>query len=102
MDRIVPITDLQRQAGQIVSELAESDEPVIVTQRGRPAAVLISTARYAEIEADLDRLDELEIMDLVARSRAAVIAGNTMGHEEVKKRLASAGPSETVPRGRRR
>lgn len=102
MERIVPITDLQRQAGQIVSELVESNEPVIVTQRGRPAAVLISTARYAEIEADLERLDELEVVALVAQSRAAVAAGKTVSHDEVKKRLASSGTSGTASKGRRR
>lgn len=42
MRKIIPITDLQRQAGQVVGSLSDSDEPVIVTQRGRAAAVIIS------------------------------------------------------------
>lgn len=65
MKEIIPITDLQRQAGQIVSGLADSGEPVFITQHGRPAAVMISAAHYAQIEEDLQRLDELGLLELV-------------------------------------
>jgi len=41
MQKIVPVTELQREAGQILRRLRDSKEPVIITQRGRPAAVLI-------------------------------------------------------------
>jgi prevent-host-death family protein len=87
MKKIVPITDLQRQAGQIVSGLAGSDESVIITQRGRPAAVLISALRFSQIEEDLERLDELELLDMVARSREARAEGRTISHKEVKARM---------------
>ena len=51
MKRIIPVTDLQRQAGQVLNSLSDSDEPVIVTQRGRASAVLISAERYTRIES---------------------------------------------------
>jgi prevent-host-death family protein len=53
MKKIIPITDLQRQAGQIVGGVVSSDEPVIITQRGRPAAVLLSARRSSQLEEDL-------------------------------------------------
>ena len=87
MKNIVPITDLQRQAGQIIGGLSESDEPVIVTQRGRAAAVIISADRYEEIEEDLKRLDELELLELVEKGRQAIAAGDIISHEEVKRKL---------------
>ncbi len=87
MKNIVPITDLQRQAGQIIGSLSESDEPVIVTQRGRAAAVIISADRYEEIEEDLKRLDELELMEMVKESLDDIAKGNVIDHEEVKRRL---------------
>lgn len=88
MRRIIPITDLQRQAGQIINELANSSEPVIITQRGRTAAVLVSATRYAQLEDDLERLDELELVEMVERSRLAHAAGESLSHAEVKRRLA--------------
>lgn len=88
MKRIVPITDLQRQAGQIISELVNSGEPVIITQRGRTAAVIVSATRYAQLEEDLERLDELELVEMVESSRTARAAGRTISQAEVKRRLA--------------
>lgn len=88
MKNIVPVTDLQRQASQIIGSLADSDEPVIITQRGRTAAVLMTAKRYAEIEADLKRLDELELLEMVHKSRQEIAEGKTLSQNEVKRRLA--------------
>ncbi|MEP6901817.1 MAG: type II toxin-antitoxin system Phd/YefM family antitoxin [Actinomycetota bacterium] len=87
MKNIIPITDLQRQAGQIIGSLAKSDEPIVVTQRGRASAVIISVERYSEIEADLKRLDELELLEMVELSRQDIAEGKILSHDDVKKRL---------------
>jgi prevent-host-death family protein len=87
MKNIIPITDLQRQAGQIISSLTESDEPIFITQRGRASAVIISAERYSEIETDLKRLDELELLEMVELSRQDIAKDNVLSHDEVKKRL---------------
>jgi prevent-host-death family protein len=87
MKKIIPITDLQRQAGQIVGGVVSTDEPVIITQRGRPAAVLLSARRYSQLEEDLERLDELELVEAVARARDAISKGQTLSHAKVKARI---------------
>lgn len=87
MKKIIPITDLQRQAGQIVGGVVASDEPVIITQRGRPAAVLVSAKRYSQFEEDMERLDELELVDAVARAREAISNGQTISHARAKAQL---------------
>ena len=88
MKKIIPITDLQRQAGQIVSGFEESAEPVIITHRGRAAAVLIPVAQYEQIEEDLARLDELELREMLTQAEARIAAGQTMPHKKVKERMA--------------
>ena len=92
MRKLIPITDLQRQSGRIVSGLTESGEPVIITQRGRAAAVLLSAKRYAQIEEDLDRLDELEMLDLLERGSADFAEGRTLSNREVRARLEKRYP----------
>lgn len=87
MKDIIPITDLQRQAGKIIKSLSEKEEPVVITQRGRASAVIISIKRYSEIEEDLKRLDELELIEMVEKSRQQIAEGKTLGQDEVKKRL---------------
>jgi prevent-host-death family protein len=84
---IVPISELQRQAGQIVDGLSESEDPIIITQHGRAAAVLISPRRYDEMEEELRRLDDVELVAMLQKAEADIAAGKTISHEEVKKRL---------------
>lgn len=74
----------------MLKSLADSNEPVIVTRRGRASAVLISAERYARIEEDLERLDELELSEMVRVAREARAGGDIVSHEDVKKRLRSA------------
>ncbi len=86
MKNIVPITDLQRQAAQILSELNDN-EPIVITQRGRASAVLLSARHYAQIEKDLKLLDDLELLQMVEEAKQDVQSGNTISHRDVKKRL---------------
>ena len=85
----MPITDLQRAASTIIADLSDSDESVVITHRGRPAAVLLSVTRYEEIEEDLQRLDDLELLDMVAKARQARAAGETISHQRVRAKLVS-------------
>ena len=87
MKNIIPVTDLQRQSAQILEDLQNSNDPFVITQRGRASAVLISAKRYAEIEEDLQMLDEIELLHLVEEAKKEIEAKNMLSHEEVKKRL---------------
>jgi len=87
MKTIIPVTDLQRQAAKILGDVNKSSEPIIITQRGRPAAVLISAKRYAEIEEDLAEFDDLELEYLVEQGLKDKESGNTLSLTEAKRRL---------------
>ena len=100
MKKIIPITDLQRQASQIVGGFAESDEPVIITQRGRAAAVLLPAKKYARIEEDLVRLDELEMLALTQQGLDDFAHGRTLSNKEVRARLEKK-HAVAAPRKRR-
>jgi prevent-host-death family protein len=91
MKNIIPVTDLQRQAAKILNDLAEGGEPVVITQRGRASAVIVSAKHYAEIEEDLKILDDLELIELLAKGEQDIQNGNTISHEEVKARLKYKG-----------
>ncbi len=56
MEKIVPISELQTQARRIVESVKSTRDPVIISQRGRPAALLVS---YEEYEGKLATLEEL-------------------------------------------
>lgn len=58
MDKIVPISDLQTQAKSIVGSVKESGDPVVITQRGRPAALLVNYEVYEGMVATLEEMSE--------------------------------------------
>ncbi len=66
---IVPITDLRQGATSIVKRVAASGEPVVITQRGRAAVVMVSMDAYEHSQ------HELEILRLLARGEKEIEAG---------------------------
>ena len=70
---IVPITDLRQDAATVLRRVRSSHEPVVITQRGRAAAVLMSAEAYARAERDR------ELLRLLARGEKEIAAGK--GHD---------------------
>jgi prevent-host-death family protein len=68
MDKVIPITDLQSKAKKYVEQVRETDQPVVITQRGRAAAVLVS---YDAFEGFLATRDEMSYADWDRRLRRA-------------------------------
>jgi prevent-host-death family protein len=63
---IIPITDLRQDAAAVFRRVQESAEPVVVTHRGRPIAVIQGIAAYDQTL----RMREL-VEELLARGVAA-------------------------------
>jgi prevent-host-death family protein len=66
---IIPITDLRQDATSIIRRVNSSQEPLVITQRGRAAAVMVSMEAYEHSQ------HELEILRLLARGEKEIEAG---------------------------
>ena len=55
---IIPVTDLRNQAKQALKQA--QDQPIVITQNGRPSAVLIDYQSYNALVQMADRIRELE------------------------------------------
>lgn len=53
---IIPVSDLRQDTAKIMKHLQDSREPLIITQRGRAAAVMISIEAYKQSEHDKELL----------------------------------------------
>jgi prevent-host-death family protein len=82
---IVPLGEFKARASKIIGEIADSDEPIVITQNGRPAAVLMSPAAFQELR---ERYDFLEA---VAQGVADTEAGRVVDHKKVRRWLDSWG-----------
>ncbi len=66
---ILPVSDLRKHAADILKKLRDNKETVIITQRGRAAAVMISVEAYEKAE------QEKEMLRLLARGEKEIEAG---------------------------
>lgn len=81
---LVPITELRQNSARIVSRLQRSRRPIVITQRGRSAAILESVEEYER------RLDRLELLEKVARGLRAAQKGRLIDDRQAMRQLKAA------------
>ena len=87
MEKIIPISDLQSKTKEVVDGVKKTGNPVIITQRGRPAALVVN---YEEYEGMLHTLDEMSYPDWLDRLREAEEdsgKGKGVALEELKQKM---------------
>lgn len=83
--QIVPVTDLRLKHVQVFGMLGKG--PVILAQRSRPAAILVSLEQW---DAQADELARLRRIIEADRHFAEVDAGKFLTQEEFDAQLAAA------------
>jgi prevent-host-death family protein len=66
---IIPITDLRQDAAAALKHAKSSQQPVVITQRGRATAVLLSMEAYERNE------HERQLLHLLAQGEKEIKAG---------------------------
>lgn len=56
---IAPISDLRRKTSRLLQRTDESDEPIYITQYGRPKAVILGYQAYERLMAQLEDMADL-------------------------------------------
>jgi prevent-host-death family protein len=77
--KIVPVTDLRQDAAAVLKKLQQSEEPLVITQRGRAAAILISVDAYERSQ------DERELLRLLALGEKEISKGKGYSLDRVFK-----------------
>ena len=77
----VPISEFKAQAADWLRRVGETGAPVVVTQNGKPAGVLLSPRAFDEL------VEQARFVAAVNEGLADVEAGRVYSHAEVKKRL---------------
>ncbi|MGH2397628.1 MAG: type II toxin-antitoxin system Phd/YefM family antitoxin [bacterium] len=67
--KMVPVSDLRQGAAAVLKKVRDSREPVIITQRGRAAAVLLSVEEYEREHS------ERQILRVLARGEKEIAGG---------------------------
>ena len=80
-DGIVPLGEFKARAAKLLKRIGESGQPMVITQNGRPAGVLLSPREY-------DRMQERQrFLESIAAGLADAESGRTMNTMELRERL---------------
>ena len=91
METLIPISELQNQTKQIVERVKNTRVPVIITQRGRPAALLVNYEDYEGMVATREEMSQSDWRDRLAEAERDSREGKGIELEEFKARRAKRG-----------
>lgn len=74
---IMPVTDLRQDAAAALKRVRSSKQPLVITQRGRAAAVMLSIEVFEQAE------HERQLLRLLARGEKEIAAGEGYDLDEV-------------------
>jgi len=80
-----PVSDLRRKAHEVVNHARESHRPLLITQRGRGAAVLIGLEEWEALEA------RNELLEAVVRGERDFEERRVASGASALKRIRAAG-----------
>ena len=80
---IVPLSEFRAKAASCIDRVQETRRALVLTQRGRSAAVLVDVREYERI------LDELELLRDIAVADRQLSEGLGIEHEEARERVLS-------------
>ena len=69
LPEIVPVTDLRQDAAAVLERVRRSAQPVVITQRGRAAAIMVSLEAFERSE------NERQVLRLLARGEHEIAKG---------------------------
>lgn len=56
LSNIIPVSDLRQDAARLLKQLNNTNDPLIITQRGRAVAVMLGVEAYEKSEHDKELL----------------------------------------------
>ncbi len=78
---VCPVTEFRANTSAMIEQMHSSRRPLILTQHGRSAAVLLDPEVYEDLVAENELLRDLSI------SEAQISADQVIPHEEVVRRM---------------
>ena len=94
MARVLPISEVKARLPELVTGVEDRGEEIVVTRKGKPAAVLVNCAEYERLKETIDVLGDPELMRQITLSREFYARGRQgLSFEDVfGERLVPAKP----------
>ena len=79
--KYVPITDLRQDAAAVLRAIQAGEEPIVIMQRSRAAAVMLSVDTYERMTY------EREVLGILAKGESDIAAARGVSIEQVQSDL---------------
>jgi len=86
--KFIPVTDLRQDAAAVLRAVQSGTEPIVVMQRSRSAAVLISVDSYERM------IYEREVLGLLVQGQKDIKAARGVSVDEMLAELGSVQPEQ--------
>jgi antitoxin YefM len=80
---IRPLSEFRANAAAFVQHVRQTRRPLVLTQRGRGAAVLLDIAEYERL------VERAELLEDVTTAEEQIAAGEGVDHEDAKQQILS-------------
>lgn len=78
---IIPLSEFRANATRCVTQVRETRRPMVITQHGKSASVLMDVGEYEKL------MDRIEILQDVETAERQLEEGQGIAHAKVKKQL---------------
>ena len=75
MARVLPISEVKARLPELVTDVEHREEEIVVTRKGKPAAVLVNHSEYERLRETVDVLSDPDLMRQIRLSRRFYGAG---------------------------
>jgi antitoxin YefM len=90
MARVVPFSEARARLTELLDEVETRHEHLVITRKGRPAAVVLSPEEWEAIEETLAVLQDDDTLAALRDSEDDVTAGRLFTLDEVRRDLGLA------------
>jgi antitoxin YefM len=73
---IKPLSEFRANAAELVQRVRETKRPLVLTQRGHSAAVLVDVSEYEQL------LEQVEVLRDIQMAQSQIAAGQGVPHDE--------------------
>jgi antitoxin YefM len=78
---ILPLSEFRANVASCIEEVRKTKRPIVITQHGKSAAVMIDVSEYEAL------MEKLEILTDIHVAETQIQSGNGIEHSEVKKQI---------------
>ncbi|MEX0722609.1 MAG: type II toxin-antitoxin system Phd/YefM family antitoxin [Gracilimonas sp.] len=78
---IQPVSEFRKKSADFIDRVKNNKRPIVLTQHGKSAAILIDVAEYQRM------IDKIDLMDDLLEAERQIMNGEVTSHEEAKNQI---------------